>query len=890
MPAQKMSTTASDLPPQPPDIVELLERIKKLVNKTVPDGKLENRLLNLGLEEFIRSPAKETKRGLRKYGFPFKFNGQLDEAILVLAHFLDRYRDEGGDLKVYLLNNFSNGDNMDLFYWQSAKAKLYLELQNLVLQLDGLTWTHKNEDGTDGPVIKSTSRIVRIFTFRNLVDIAYLNQPAISAMIEQLATGTEIGFLFSDTFKGNDSKKMTRTQFPATMFVAFRPARPSNHIYNVFLLQDQTERNYLPYQERCKAKWFPNLNAALKEDGLKRTLALFNSENENWSNFGEDPSKVCRFEHRGSELFNKAAVMLYEAFRDSEIAKEMRDQGQDPDEFIVNKINREVFSDDFMEIQRTMSIFDQAEDICAVDASSTKKSLTVHESSPTYRQWIRKSLNRALNPKSVLKTQGKSLNRIYILKDTHEEKDDELDALLRILQYYFDYYHYDISEMDTVVRVQPDGQPPTAKKAPEWLKEYWSELRNRIRIQITTSTILKSVVDHIDSHLLARLLSDVFAPSTVTPENIHSYLIKVDYLFTGNLIYNYRNPRATPNEARDEAFLYRGSGSFNLAEESDSFFKFGQGVVQFTELQTKARMRSLLKVLEKYEKGHYENCESFRDFINSDAGQKLKKENVTDLENKLNPDEHLSLGDPQKLLSVRLIYESLLHTHYKEKFAFLHRLLETFSVEVGFFDAPDKEKIQDVYPFDKAKSVAKLNQRIKTAITKRKDRIAQLNNDLEELLQIKERDVSKGSIFISYARLDENKVFQIYDKLKEHGFTPWMDQRDLLPGQTWPRQIQRAIKNSTFFLVCVSRNSANRRGYVQREQKEALDKWKGMLLDDIYLIPARLDDCDIPETLAAEFQGVDLFKNEMWNPEGWERLLKALNAGLEAYAEKENGN
>ena len=135
MSAPKIHRTTGDLPPQPPNIIELLDRIKKFVNKTVPDGKLENRLLNLGLEEFIRSPPKATEKTLRKYGFPFKFNGQLDEVILVLAHFLDRFREEGGDLKVYLLNNFSSGDNADLFYWQNAKAKLYLELQNLILQL-----------------------------------------------------------------------------------------------------------------------------------------------------------------------------------------------------------------------------------------------------------------------------------------------------------------------------------------------------------------------------------------------------------------------------------------------------------------------------------------------------------------------------------------------------------------------------------------------------------------------------------------------------------------------------------------------------------------------------------------------------------------------------------
>lgn len=878
MSTQKMSTTASDLPPQPPTIIELLDRIKKIVNKTVPDGKLENRLLNLGLEEFIKHPTKDDEKTLIKYGFPFKFNGQLDEAILVMANFLDRLRDEGGDLKIYLLNNFSNGDNMDLFYWQSAKAKLYLELQNLILQLNGLSWTEKKKKGrTKGSTLKCTSRIVRVFTFRNLVDIAYLNQPAISAMIEQLATGTQIGFMFSDTFKHKGARRALGKQIPNSIVVVFRPAR-KKRIHDVFLFQDQTERSDLPYQERCKAKWFPDLKKARQQEkDLNGLLALFNSEN--WSQFGKDPSKVCQFEHRGSELFNKAAVMLYEAFRNSDIANDMRDQGEDPDEFIVDKINREVISDEFMEIQRTMSIFDEAEDICAVDATSTKKSLKVHETSPTYRQWIRKSLNRVLNPKSVLKPKGKSLNRIYILKDTHDEKEIEFGALVRILQYYFDYYHYDISEMDNVVRVKPNGQPPAAKETPEWLKEdYWPKLRDRIHIHITTSNTLKKVTDHFDQHALAKLLSDVFAPSTVSTDDIHSYLVRLDYLFTGNLIYNYRNPRATPTEARDEAFLYRSAGSFNLAEESNRLFKFGDNLTKFTELQTRSRMRSLLKVLEKYGDRHYATCEGFKEFIDSDA----RTLRVKDIKEKIEDSKPIDLGDPQHLLDIRLNYESLLYSHYREKFVFLHRLLEAFSVEVKFFDAPDKEKIQDVYPFEKPTSVAMLNRRIQTEITKRKDQITQLNEDLKELLKVKERNVAKGSIFINYARLDERKVFQIYDKLKDSDFAPWMDQRDILPGQNWDLEIARAIETSNFFLACISKNSADRRGYVQRELKDALDKWKGMLVDDIYLIPARLDDGDVPATLSKQFQSVDLFKNGDLDPEGWERLLASLNLGLKA--------
>jgi hypothetical protein len=863
-----------------PLIIDLLQRVKTIAGKSVPEGKLENRLLNLGLEEFIRNPAKEADKTLRKYGFPFKFSGQLDEVILVLAHFLDRFRDEGGTLNVYVLNNLSNGDDASLSYWQSSKAKLYLELQNLILQLDGLKWPETKDLKEGESQCTWTSNVTRIFTFRKMVDIAYLTQPAISAMIEQLATGMKIGFLFSETFNPQSHNGYSRRKpgnlFPNSMVVEFIPER-SKRIHDVFILQDQTDSNYLPYQERCKAKWFTNLDKAKREEKtLKAFLTLFNAEN--WKRFWEEESEsaVCRFEDRGTEYFNQAAVMLYESFTTSKIAKEMRDEEENPDQYIVQKINGSVIPDDFMEIQRTMSVFDEAEDIWAVDASSTKKSLKVHESSPTYRQWIRKSLNRALNPKQVLKTQGKSLNRIYILKDTHDEKDIEFTSLQRILQYYFDYFRYDISEMDSVVRVQPTSLAPPPKEPLPWLADYWESLKDRVHIHITTSSVLKHVTDHIDPVMLAKILSDVFSPASVSPDDVHSYLIRLDYLFTRKMIYNYRNPRATPTEGREEAFIYRSAGPDNLAAESNILFKFGEGLNVFTELQKKYRMLSLLKVLEKYEDRHFDSCQEFKDVVDEQRPQ-LEK-----IKAKLTTDAPIAVGESEDLLKIRLNYESTLHWHFKPKFDFLHRLLETFSVEVRFFDDASKELIRDVYPFDKTRTVTAVSNKIKKVIKTRRNRIQALNDELSSLLHAgKEAKVEKPSIFLSYARKDQEKVLKIFQRLQSEGFEPWLDQKSILPGRNWPVAIKRAVKSSQFFIACLSNNSVNRRGYVQRELKQALDIWRGKLTNDIYLIPVRLDKCEVPEELAEQFQSVDLFVNDNWSDEGWELFLAALKQGLE---------
>jgi serine/threonine protein kinase len=130
-------------------------------------------------------------------------------------------------------------------------------------------------------------------------------------------------------------------------------------------------------------------------------------------------------------------------------------------------------------------------------------------------------------------------------------------------------------------------------------------------------------------------------------------------------------------------------------------------------------------------------------------------------------------------------------------------------------------------------------------------------------------------IFLSYVREDEEKVESLYQKLSEKGFKPWMDKKDILPGEDWELSIRRAIRSSDFFLACLSANSVNRRGFLQKEIKDALDIWQEMLDSDIYLIPVRLEDCEMPESLR-RFQRVDLFEKD-----GWTRLVKAIQVGME---------
>jgi hypothetical protein len=130
-------------------------------------------------------------------------------------------------------------------------------------------------------------------------------------------------------------------------------------------------------------------------------------------------------------------------------------------------------------------------------------------------------------------------------------------------------------------------------------------------------------------------------------------------------------------------------------------------------------------------------------------------------------------------------------------------------------------------------------------------------------------------IFLCHASEDKARVRELYRQLKAAGYHPWLDEEDLLPGQRWWPAIRKVISDlDNLVLVCLTCNSVNRRGVVQQEIKRALDVLDQMPDDAIYLIPARLEDCPVPDRLA-HLHRVDLFE-----PRGFERLRRALDFEL----------
>lgn len=140
--------------------------------------------------------------------------------------------------------------------------------------------------------------------------------------------------------------------------------------------------------------------------------------------------------------------------------------------------------------------------------------------------------------------------------------------------------------------------------------------------------------------------------------------------------------------------------------------------------------------------------------------------------------------------------------------------------------------------------------------------------------------IEDPSIFLSYAKKDKNKVRKIYNKLLDEKLNPWVDFEDLLPGEDWEQIILSTIRKARLVLVFLSKNSVSKRGYVQKEITEALDMADRMPEGYIYLIPVKLEECQVPSRLA-KWHWVELNEET-----GLEKLVNSIRSNIFKAAER----
>lgn len=125
-------------------------------------------------------------------------------------------------------------------------------------------------------------------------------------------------------------------------------------------------------------------------------------------------------------------------------------------------------------------------------------------------------------------------------------------------------------------------------------------------------------------------------------------------------------------------------------------------------------------------------------------------------------------------------------------------------------------------------------------------------------------------VFLCHASSDKTRVQEIYLRLINDGIDAWLDKEKLIPGQNWQIEIPKAVRNSDVVIVFLSSQSVNKEGFVQKEIKIALDTADEKPEGTIFIIPARLEECEVPERIS-QFHWVDLFSEN-----GYKLLFTSL--------------
>lgn len=105
-------------------------------------------------------------------------------------------------------------------------------------------------------------------------------------------------------------------------------------------------------------------------------------------------------------------------------------------------------------------------------------------------------------------------------------------------------------------------------------------------------------------------------------------------------------------------------------------------------------------------------------------------------------------------------------------------------------------------------------------------------------------------VFLNHASEDKPLVRKLYRELKrESWIMPWLDEEEILPGQDWAYEIDRALEEADAVIICLSKTSIGKIGVVQAEIHKAQELQKRRPEGYVFMIPVLLEKCEIPSRL-----------------------------------------
>jgi hypothetical protein len=125
--------------------------------------------------------------------------------------------------------------------------------------------------------------------------------------------------------------------------------------------------------------------------------------------------------------------------------------------------------------------------------------------------------------------------------------------------------------------------------------------------------------------------------------------------------------------------------------------------------------------------------------------------------------------------------------------------------------------------------------------------------------------------FISHSTTDKPFVRRLAADLVAHDVKVWLDEQQMMVGDSIPEKIAQGLAESDFFLLVVSQNSVDSQ-WVKKELNSALvheiERRK------VTVLPIRIDDAKVPDSIIdkiyADFRGS--------YEDGFQKLLNSIRA------------
>ncbi len=124
-------------------------------------------------------------------------------------------------------------------------------------------------------------------------------------------------------------------------------------------------------------------------------------------------------------------------------------------------------------------------------------------------------------------------------------------------------------------------------------------------------------------------------------------------------------------------------------------------------------------------------------------------------------------------------------------------------------------------------------------------------------------------VFVSYALPDKDEAIRLCDRLMVDGIRPWIDEAEVLPGESVQQSISKAIRESDACVICISSKSVTAPNVVTSPSLQAV-RLRAQNLSSFKIVPVRFDKSDLPDWLQSR-QSADLFE-----PDGYTKLVASL--------------